>query len=84
MSLKRQFIESFVQGLGRTSAAIIMVGALTGVYYLATEHFTTKVHNNSSEETEQPETESPSFILLKEDGDDMQSKFQSLFEKMSK
>lgn len=84
MSLKRQFIESFVQGLGRTSAAFVVFGVLTGIFYLSTEKPQTRESSIQTScdgvDVEHKETDSPSFILLKDDNDDIQPNFQKLLD----
>jgi len=84
MSLKRQFIESFVQGLGRTSAAFLVFGVLSGIFYLSTENTQTRESSIQTScdnsDVDHKENESPSFILLKEDNDDIQPNFQKLLD----
>jgi hypothetical protein len=75
MSLKRQFIESFVQGLGRTSAAVVVVGSLTAFYFLTTSR---RVETRGTQV--ESENDSPSFIMLKDEGEEVQSNFQKLFD----
>lgn len=35
MSWKQQIVESFIKGVGKTTAAVVVVGVVSGVWYFA-------------------------------------------------
>jgi hypothetical protein len=92
MSIGEQLTTSFIKGIGKAAAAIVVMGVVTGVWYVSqntNSMYPQKKRQEQSSQTVQmeeinqttPESETCELEPSKGDANDVKSKYRRLFDK---
>jgi hypothetical protein len=81
MSWQENVTESFIRGIGKTSGTILVLGFITGLWYLTEKKIVYRQKKKTTTETQTPETSNPDIDdeLLHQD----EWRFKKMFEKFA-
>ncbi len=77
MSLRNQLVESFIKGIGKASAAIVVMGVIGGAWYVLSPRF--KFHNSELNMEQVDFNLKDKQMFLSEDDDDV-NKYKQILE----